>query len=148
MQGHFRPAGAAVYKHVWKWTQALREASGSGQVSERRVGGGAGTTHGSPGRSTSSPRGWASLGTSAGSASLGAGLSVRSCGGGCTRPPLGLPNSDRNLFNGMLILFQFTSPPSQDLKDVEGGPRQGWGLWVPSFLPPRGSPAPWIQVEG
>lgn len=38
-----------------------------------------------------------------------------------------------NLLMGTIILFQFMSPHSQHLKDVERGPRLGWGLWVLLF---------------
>lgn len=56
--------------------EASRELTGLLGKPWAAVGEGTGTTHGSPGQSTFSPRGLASLGTSAGSASQGAGLSV------------------------------------------------------------------------
>lgn len=36
---------------------------------------------------------------------------------------------------GIKLPFRFMSPLSQHLMDMECGPRLGWELWVPSFLP-------------
>lgn len=57
-------------------TEASRELTGLLEKPWAVVGEETGTTHGSPGQSTFSPQGLASLDTLAGSASLGAGLSV------------------------------------------------------------------------